>query len=178
MKRKAISKSRRFEVFKRDGFTCQYCGDHPPKAVLHVDHITPVSLGGGNEIENLVTSCASCNLGKSATPLNQVPKSLTEKAKETQEREAQIAGYAAIMNAARQRLEDDIWRVAEAIHPGASDGYPRDRYEGIKIFVNRLGVHEVLEACDIAIARYGTGNTRSFKYFCGVCWNRINGAFE
>lgn len=56
-KRKGLSKRTRFNVFKRDGFTCQYCGAHPPKVVLHVDHITPVVEGGGNDIDNLVTSC-------------------------------------------------------------------------------------------------------------------------
>lgn len=48
MKRKNISKGKRFDIFKRDGFTCQYCGKQPPGVVLHVDHITPVSKGGTN----------------------------------------------------------------------------------------------------------------------------------
>lgn len=44
--RKAISKKTRFDVFKRDGFTCQYCGAHPPEVVLHIDHIIAVAEGG------------------------------------------------------------------------------------------------------------------------------------
>ncbi len=64
-KRKGISKKTRFEVFKRDSFTCQYCGKAAPDVVLHVDHINPVSKGGDNEIINLVTACQGCNLGKS-----------------------------------------------------------------------------------------------------------------
>ena len=40
--RKAISKKLRFEVFKRDSFTCQYCGKSAPDVILHVDHILPV----------------------------------------------------------------------------------------------------------------------------------------
>ena len=31
--RKPISKKTRFEIFKRDGFSCRYCGAHPPEAV-------------------------------------------------------------------------------------------------------------------------------------------------
>jgi hypothetical protein len=62
--RKSIGKKVRFEVFKRDRFTCQYCGQSAPDVVLHVDHIDPVSNGGTNDVVNLVTSCQSCNLGK------------------------------------------------------------------------------------------------------------------
>lgn len=65
MTRKPLSKSIRFEVFKRDKFSCQYCGQAAPQVVLHVDHINPVADGGDNDILNLVTSCASCNHGKS-----------------------------------------------------------------------------------------------------------------
>lgn len=63
--RRAISKSVRFEVFKRDSFTCQYCGSKAPDVVLHVDHLVPVSAGGENDLMNLITSCEGCNLGKS-----------------------------------------------------------------------------------------------------------------
>lgn len=63
-KRKAISKKLRFEVFKRDSFTCQYCGRKAPDVVLEVDHIKPVAQGGTNTILNLITSCRECNRGK------------------------------------------------------------------------------------------------------------------
>lgn len=64
--RKPIGKKLRFEVFKRDKFTCQYCGAKAPDAVLHADHLHPVAKGGLNEILNLVTACESCNSGKGA----------------------------------------------------------------------------------------------------------------
>lgn len=64
-KRKAIPKSIRFEVFKRDSFTCQYCGATAPACVLVIDHILPVAKGGDADILNLITSCDSCNSGKS-----------------------------------------------------------------------------------------------------------------
>lgn len=63
--RKPVSKRTRFEVFKRDMFSCQYCGKKSPDVVLHVDHIKPVSNGGKNTITNLITACQDCNLGKS-----------------------------------------------------------------------------------------------------------------
>lgn len=62
--RKPISKKTRFEVLKRDEFTCQYCGRKAPDVILHIDHINPVAKGGDNNILNLITSCADCNLGK------------------------------------------------------------------------------------------------------------------
>lgn len=64
-KRKNLSKRKRFEIFKRDGFTCQYCGSQPPNVVLVIDHIEPVSKGGSNDEMNLISSCEACNQGKS-----------------------------------------------------------------------------------------------------------------
>lgn len=61
----ALTKKQRFEVFKRDKFTCQYCGRSAPDVLLEVDHIHPVSKGGEDDILNLVTSCHDCNAGKS-----------------------------------------------------------------------------------------------------------------
>jgi 5-methylcytosine-specific restriction endonuclease McrA len=37
----AISKKLRFEVFKRDNFTCQYCGRETPEVILEADHVIP-----------------------------------------------------------------------------------------------------------------------------------------
>lgn len=69
-KRKSLSKRLRFEVFKRDNFTCQYCGAKAPDVILHVDHINPVAKGGDNDILNLITSCSDCNGGKGARRLD------------------------------------------------------------------------------------------------------------
>jgi len=60
----------RFDVLKRDRFTCRYCGAKAPQVVLHVDHVFPRALGGSNEPGNLVTACADCNWGKAAVPLD------------------------------------------------------------------------------------------------------------
>lgn len=66
--RKSLSLDRRFRVFKRDNFKCVKCGNSPSKdhdVDLHVDHVVLLSLGGGDNIENLQTLCNKCNLGKS-----------------------------------------------------------------------------------------------------------------
>ena len=54
----------RFHIFKRDNFRCQYCGKSSPEVVLEVDHVVPVSKGGTNDFDNLITSCRECNRGK------------------------------------------------------------------------------------------------------------------
>lgn len=68
----AIGKSLRFQIFARDGFTCQYCGQQPPAVVLEVDHIHPVSRGGEDHEDNLVTACFDCNRGKRARIITEV----------------------------------------------------------------------------------------------------------
>lgn len=54
-----IVKLTRRELFRRDHFTCQYCGQK--KSNLTVDHIIPRHLGGRQTWENVVTACAECN---------------------------------------------------------------------------------------------------------------------
>ena len=54
----------RFNVFLRDRFTCQYCGEPGPTQQLTFDHIVPRSRGGRTTWENVVTACSSCNLRK------------------------------------------------------------------------------------------------------------------
>lgn len=173
-KRKAISKKVRFDIFKRDGFKCAYCGAHPPSVLLHVDHIRPVVDGGGNEDENLVTACEPCNLGKGARLLSVVPESLADKATAIAEREAQLLGYQSILEAKRDRIEDELWRVADEISPASSvAGIARDFCASIRRFNEKLGVHECLDAAEIARVRYPRGGKQAFLYFFGVCWNKV-----
>jgi len=172
--RKAISKKTRFDIFKRDGFTCQYCGDHPPRAVLHVDHIVPVAEGGGNETDNLTTSCDSCNLGKGARSLESVPASLSSRAEEVKEREAQLRGYSDVMAAKRERIEDETWQVADMfIESFSLDGLRKDWFQSIKTFVEKIGAHECIRAMEIAISRKPWSKGPCFMYFCGICWNIV-----
>ncbi|HWC32793.1 MAG TPA: HNH endonuclease [Actinomycetota bacterium] len=49
-------------LFARDGWRCQYCGNEGGKLTL--DHVVPRSRGGESVWENVVTSCAPCNLRK------------------------------------------------------------------------------------------------------------------
>ena len=62
----------RFEIFKRDKFSCKYCGRNvkSDEIKLVIDHIIPVNKKGKNHHTNLITSCSECNLGKSDVLLN------------------------------------------------------------------------------------------------------------
>ena len=66
---RTITPALRFEIFRRDSFTCQYCGRRAPNVVLHVDHVTSVVAGGTNDPANLRTACSMCNLGKGGRSL-------------------------------------------------------------------------------------------------------------
>jgi 5-methylcytosine-specific restriction endonuclease McrA len=48
-------------LFARDGHRCVYCGS---AGRLTLDHVVPRSRGGDSVWENVVTSCAPCNLRK------------------------------------------------------------------------------------------------------------------
>lgn len=65
----AVTFSRR-NIYKRDRFTCQYCGDQPGSEELTIDHVQPRSRGGTSTWENCVLACLECNKRKAdRTPL-------------------------------------------------------------------------------------------------------------
>jgi 5-methylcytosine-specific restriction endonuclease McrA len=51
-------------VFLRDEYLCQYCGDNVNRKTATLDHVLPVSLGGTTTWENTCCSCAPCNASK------------------------------------------------------------------------------------------------------------------
>lgn len=67
---RTTNKRTRFEVLRRDGHACRYCGGKPPAVVLVVDHVVPVALGGTDDPSNLVAACADCNMGKGSSSPN------------------------------------------------------------------------------------------------------------
>lgn len=62
-------------LFARDGFRCVYCGRGGVRLTL--DHVVPRSRGGASDWENVVTSCAPCNLRKGDRLLEELPMELS-----------------------------------------------------------------------------------------------------
>ena len=60
----------RFNVFLRDRFSCQYCGNKFPTQELTFDHLVPRSRGGTTNWKNVVTACSRCNLKKGNHPVS------------------------------------------------------------------------------------------------------------
>ena len=61
----AVTFNRR-NIFKRDKFTCQYCGVQPAASDLTIDHVLPRSRGGQSTWTNCVLACLKCNHRKAA----------------------------------------------------------------------------------------------------------------
>ncbi|MFC0661833.1 HNH endonuclease [Eoetvoesiella caeni] len=57
----------RTRIFKRDDYTCTYCGTRGGR--LECDHIVPIAKGGGHDGSNLTTSCFRCNRSKHSKSL-------------------------------------------------------------------------------------------------------------
>jgi|SRR5271157_2015105 len=70
----------RREVFRRDNYTCQYCGRH--SSDLTVDHVLPKHLGGEHIWNNVVAACPACNHHKGGRKLEEAHMALLHPPKE------------------------------------------------------------------------------------------------
>jgi 5-methylcytosine-specific restriction endonuclease McrA len=61
---------KRQRIYARDGFRCQWCFRHAsePGVKLSLDHFLARDAGGGNETDNLFTSCVKCNSSRRNAP--------------------------------------------------------------------------------------------------------------
>jgi 5-methylcytosine-specific restriction endonuclease McrA len=67
-------KLNRKEIFRRDNYTCQYCGRQTTN--LTVDHVVPRHCGGTYSWENLVSACPQCNRRKGGKTLREAGMTL------------------------------------------------------------------------------------------------------
>jgi Restriction endonuclease len=157
MERIALTKKIRFEVFKRDKFTCNYCGRKAPDVVLQVDHIEPVAKGGENDIANLITSCYECNIGKSDRPLsdNAVVEKQRKQLEMLQERREQIE-LMFEWKKSLSKLDDKTLGMIKEYADAKINPYSINE-SGKAILGNllrRYGANEVLEAIDVSATTY------------------------
>lgn len=150
MARKALSKTVRFEVFKRDRFTCQYCGAKAPEVVLHADHINPVAKGGTNEILNLVTACAACNGGKGARLLDD--RSAVERQRsqieDLEARREQLEMMLAWRDSAQAAVVDVVEAIAERMEQRSGLYLNEAGKAKVRLWLRRFSLEEVLAALD------------------------------
>lgn len=186
-----LSVRTRFEVFKRDRFTCQYCGKTPPDVLLEVDHIIPRAAGGGDEITNLTTACKECNRGKSDKLLEEgtAPTVSRQAVDEIRERLEQAAAYTELVGQQQGLIEKQVGLIIEAWAKAfratvieKSDGtywqfdegsFPNER--SVRTFLRRMPAHEVLAAVDLTASRFRVPEDHACRFFYKVCWRRIKG---
>lgn len=159
--RKAIGKRLRFEVFKRDNFTCQYCGAQAPDVVLHIDHINPVAGGGANDLMNLITSCKPCNLGKGAKTLGD-KSTLTKQRAQLEELSAR-RGQLEMMLKWRQGLSDLGEQQIDAFNSvfSAPTGCSLSEHgrASVKSWLKRYSLNELIDGLDAALDTYYKGGS-------------------
>lgn len=177
--RKNLSRRLRYEILRRDNHTCRYCGAAAPDAKLTVDHVVPVALGGSDEPGNLVTACQDCNAGKaSSKPDDAVVADVQQDAL----RWAEAMRRAAVARTAnRQAREEYVSRFVESwesYHPdylGRQMHWLPDDWEPTiwDFFTAGLPVEEVTDAVQIAATKSGLYSRSIWRYFCGICWRKI-----
>ena len=182
MTRQAISKKLRFEIFKRDSFSCQYCGSSAPEVLLHVDHLKPLAEGGENDILNLITSCESCNLGKGKHPLSDhtTMEKQKKQLQELNERRAQLEMMVDWKEELFSLKDEAADRVAKFWSNNIVPGFSLNEVglQELKKTLRKFSVDEVLDAMQTAADQYlefkdGTATAESVNKACskvsGIC---------
>ena len=174
-KRKNLSKSVRFEVFKRDSFKCQYCGKSAPDVVLEVDHIIPVSKGGDNDISNLITACFDCNRGKRDKKLTdkQSAKLQKEELDKLNARREQLEMIAEWRKELLNLMNESIDKIVEIINQEFYldihlTDYGRRNFSKC---IKKYGFKETLESSLIAFEKYNDIET-AFNKIDGILYMR------
>jgi len=175
----AVSKRTRFEVLRRDGFTCHYCGSGAPDVKLTVDHVVPVALGGSDDPSNLVAACKDCNAGKTSTSPDEVTVAAVA---------ADAARWAAAIKeaAGRQHIADamQLLRLSdfEAAWQQWDNGLaylPADWRRSVAGWLDSgLRMEELIESLNIALLNRNVTHSGVFAYTGGIARNRIKKLHE
>lgn len=165
----AVSKRTRFEVLRRDDYTCRYC--RSTENTLTIDHVVPEALGGGNDPSNLVAACRDCNAGKSSTsPDEHVVAQVAEDA--IRWSAARREAFAA-MRTERHRFDAELNSFSKSWldWDKSGDMLPHDWDSSVTHWLKSgLSIDDVKEALVIALG--SRCNSRAvFRYMAGVVYN-------
>ena len=156
-KRQPLSKQTRFEVFKRDNFTCQYCGAKAPDVILEVDHMNPVKEGGDNDMMNLITSCFNCNRGKEEKKIsdNSVVAKQRKQIEELNLRRQQLEMMLCWRNELNEINSYEIDNIFDYINSFTENYRLIDECKlEIKQWLKKYKQVEILESIDISFDKY------------------------
>ena len=177
--RKAISKKLRFEVFKRDNFTCQYCGKTAPDVILEVDHINPVKNGGDNNIMNLITACFDCNRGKGKRKLteNEELKLQMEQLKEINTKREQLEMLLKWKKELENFENEQVDKIEEILYQKTNNVFSEYGRTKCKKNIKEFGFEEVYESTIISINQYYDETDKNsvievFDYIGKICCTR------
>ena len=177
--RKAISKKLRFEVFKRDNFTCQYCGRMAPDVILEVDHINPVKNGGDNNIMNLITSCFDCNRGKGKRTLteNEEIKLQVEQLKELNKKREQLEMLLKWKKQLENFENEQVDKIEEILSQKTGNTFTEYGRQNCIKNIKEFGFDEVYESTIISINQYydetdENSAKKVFDYIGKICCTR------
>lgn len=175
--RRPVSKRLRYEVLRRDDYTCRYCGADATDAKLTIDHVVPVALGGTDEPENLVTACADCNAGKTSTSPNEpIVEGVSDDAlrwAEAMKAAARVQGSSERKVKRRVKKVDDHWCTYHNNYNGKPVSRPGGWEDSIKQFLEAgMEPADLCELIDVAMNKDKVDNV--WRYFCGCVWRRLN----
>ncbi|OHB54278.1 MAG: hypothetical protein A2173_02460 [Planctomycetes bacterium RBG_13_44_8b] len=156
-KRISISKRIRFEVFKRDKFTCQYCGKKAPDVILEIDHMHPKSKGGSDEMLNLITSCRECNRGKKdirlddQSTLQKQRREIEERQERREQIELMFKWRESLRDSDRKKLNKVVKYIDKKIDKFQLNENGRRTIEKL---INKFSLPDILDAIDISAKKY------------------------
>lgn len=175
--RTPVKKSLRFEVFKRDKFTCRYCGAQPPDVVLVIDHVLPVAKGGLNEEPNLVTACDCCNQGKGARLLDTVvvPDDADLRYLEIMQEKAELQRSAKAYNELHN-LKHEVAEQLQGMAYELADQLCDPPLSNIIQMLTKYDLEIVAEALSIAATAVANGrvNRREMMRYAGGVAKRVS----
>lgn len=163
----AVGKRVRYEIFRRDDFTCRYCGQAAPEVRITIDHVLPTTLGGSDDPTNLVTACVDCNAGKGSTsPSEKLVADVSAEAM----RYAQLTKAAWAARVAQlSEIDDFIDEIGECIQFTKPRGWRSSIGHFYALAVPREVIDYAITKTDERLLDFTLNDP--FRYMCGIVWN-------